>query len=154
MGTTYNKIYVDRSFACSAHELFNWITQPQLLAKWFGPEHLTVANVKAKVRLGGNYRIELLKPNGERFLIAGDYLKMERPYKLHFSFTYKGIKDAPPKSVVKITIEEIDPRTSKLSLVQEFETSPPDIENRTRAWEYMFERLYGEVADTNAHKNM
>ncbi|MEK6155294.1 SRPBCC domain-containing protein [Flavobacteriaceae bacterium 3-367] len=145
MGTTVNNIYVDRVFKCSVRELFNWITEPKLLAKWFGPQHVSVGHVTANVKVGGSYQIELLKSHGGCFLIEGDYLEIERPYKLRFSFKYKGIKNPPPDSMVKITIKEIDSSTSNLSLVQEFETTPPDMENRTKAWRHMLGRLSKEV---------
>jgi len=121
------------------------MVKPKLLAKWFGPKHLSTGLIESDLIVGGNYRIELLKVQGNRFFIEGHYIEIEKPTKLVFSFKYEGLVNAPPDSVVTIIIEEIKPSISKLSLIQKFELIPTDVENRTKAWENMFEKLNSEI---------
>lgn len=138
---TANTIYINRKFNCPKLELFEWLTKPQLIAQWFGPKRLSVGHVQTDLKIGGEYRIELLKADGQHFFILGAYQKISRPDQLVFSFKYEGLSSAPPESLVKITIEEITPKQSHLYLMQEFKTIPTDMESRTAAWNAMFSEL-------------
>ena len=143
--TTTNSVYINRIFNCSTQQLFNWMVKPNLLTKWFGPKHLSTGIIESDLKVGGNYRIELLKDQGNTFFIEGQYIEIDEPSKLVFSFKYKGLPHTPPDSIIKIIIEEIESSVSKLSLIQKFEMIPTDMENRLRAWENMFEKLNKEI---------
>ena len=121
------------------------MVSPDLISKWFGPKHLKVKNVKSDLRLHGEYRIELLKPDGTGFFIGGTYLKIEAPDHLKYSFEYSGLDNSPPDSTVDIALEELKPKRTKLSLVQKFEILPSDLKNRTKNWEAMFLVLAGHI---------
>ena len=136
---------MSRIFNTSKSNLFKWLTQPDFISKWFGPKHLTIKNVENELRTNGNYSIELLKPDGTSFFISGTYVEIIEPDSLKFSFKYIGLQQLPPESTVQISLEEISPTDTKLSLIQKFETVPADLENRTKAWENMFEKLTIEI---------
>ena len=132
-----NSVYLQREFQCSAQRLFEWMTQAELLAQWFGPKNCKVTEARMDLRVGGDYFIRLERENGSGFSIRGKYLEISKPKSVHFSFAYEGLNGAPPESVVKITIEQLDERRSSLSLIQEFDSRPADMEKRTLAWEHM-----------------
>jgi len=140
--TTNNKIYVSREFNHSKTVLFKWIVEPDLISKWFGPKKLVIKKVVSDLRVSGTYNIELLKPNGTIFNIRGTYLEIKEHTKLKFSFTYSGLEFLPPESIVEITLSEISPSITKLTLIQTFETIPGDMDNRSKSWEGMFEKLF------------
>ena len=138
---TANSVFVTRKFNCSASELFDWLVQPNLVAKWFGPKHLSVGKVQTDIRVGGKYSIELKRSDGQSFFIEGRYYEINAPSSLTFSLHYEGVESAPPNSTVKIKLVEITQNESLLSLVQEFEYTPADMEGRTKAWEHMLQEL-------------
>lgn len=142
---TTSTIYINRTFNCHINELFKWLVEPHLFIKWFGPRTLKVLNVEIDLSVGKEYRIELIKPGGQHFFITGKYLAVEVPTKLVFNFNYSGLDNAPPDSVVKISLEKIGSNQSRLSLAQEFKTVPTNMENRTRSWESMLIRLDEKV---------
>ncbi|MGI9551310.1 MAG: SRPBCC family protein [Aurantibacter sp.] len=143
--TTSNNVYISREFSCSKSRLFKWLVEPGLITKWFGPKNLTVKNVQSYLKVNGTYSVELLKPDGTFFYICGTYLEIEAPDKLKFSFGYSGLDRPPPESIVEITLKEINQTLTELSLIQRFETIPSDIDNRTKSWESMFEKLSEEL---------
>ena len=145
MKATQNKIYINRSFNCSVTALYKWLVDPALIIQWFGPQGIKVHEVTTDLKIGGTYEIKLTKPDGSIFSIWGEYLEIKEPSKLIFNFKYKGILNAPPKSIVEITLEQIDTNKSNLFLVQQFESTPRDIENRTRSWESMFVKLKDRI---------
>ncbi len=136
-----NKVYLSREFSCQVDELFEWVTKPALLSQWFGPKHFKVLRAEADLAIGGWYRIELVKPNGDHFFIKGEYLEIDQPTKLAFSFSYEGLVNAPPDSVVEIRLDALSATASKLLLIQRFQVKPPDMETRTATWEYILSKL-------------
>ena len=136
-----NKIIIDRKFNCSAETLFNWLIQPELIAQWFGPKYHSVRMVESEPIVGGKYTIELAKSDSYAFSITGEYLEIEAPFKLSFSFQYSNLIPAPPKSIIRITIKTTSNNRSHLYLVQDFVASPSDIDRRTEAWEFMLEKI-------------
>ncbi len=138
---TDTMVILDRVFNCSAQQLFIWLVKPELLRRWFGPPQLTVLQVKNDLKVGGHYQIELEKPNKEIFTIEGFYVHIEEPFRLVFTQRYLGLESPPPDSEVEITLENHHAGQSKLRLIQKFQISPSNIENRTKAWKFMLKRL-------------
>ncbi|WP_420602553.1 SRPBCC family protein [Flagellimonas sp.] len=136
-----NSLYLERTFDCSIEELFRWFSKANLIAQWFGPKHLNIGNISVNFQINGAYRIELKKENGDSFYITGIYQEILAPEKIVFNLTYDGLLKPPPDSVVKILLEQVTPSSTKLTFVQKFEILPPDMENRTKAWEFMFSKL-------------
>ena len=144
--TTQNKIYVNRKFNCAQSTLFEWLTNPQLIAQWFGPKQLTIGKVESDVQIGGNYSIELQKPNGQNIYIEGEYLELNSPENLTYTFVYRGMPTPPPDSTVKIILESISEKETQLNLIQEFVVAPSNMENRTENWNRMFTLLNEKVS--------
>jgi len=135
-----NSVYVKRTFACSADDLFDWFTTPELIVQWFGPKGFSVGKVKNELVEGGSYSIELSKEITS-FIIMGEYIQILKPESLNFTYRYSGLASPPPPSIVRILLREVDKENTSLSLVQEFETLSHDMETRTVAWNYMLNRL-------------
>ena len=138
---TQNKVYVHRTFNCTVSELFNWIAKPALLALWFGPTNFKVGNVEIDFQIGGKLSIELIKPNNDSFLIQGEYIEINVPDTIAFTYSYIGLPSPPPDSTVHISLNSLTDQTSELRLVQQFELAPADMIKRTKAWNLMFTKL-------------
>ena len=138
---TANKIFINRKFNCSASQLFDWLVQPSLIAQWFGPKHLSTGEVQTDIQVGGDYSIELKKSNDQNFFIEGTYIEINAPDLLVFTLHYQGLASPPPSSTVKIKLEGLNPNQSLLTLNQDFEHTPSDMDSRTKAWEHMFQLL-------------
>src|SRR5215204_2810303 len=52
-------------------------TEPELLARWWGPNKFSVPSVEVDARVGGRYRIEMQPPEGDSFGLSGEYLRVE-----------------------------------------------------------------------------
>jgi uncharacterized protein YndB with AHSA1/START domain len=134
-------VYVKRTFNCSQKELFNWVTNPELLVQWFGPSFLKTGSVETDPRKGGSYRIQMIPETGSSFYITGQYLEVIHYSQINFSYSYEGISEPMPDSEVHINLEEAGSHTVHLSLTQKFSTTPPEMGRRTQAWEFMMGRL-------------
>ncbi len=136
-----NRVYVNRSFECGIHELFDWLTQPELIAQWFGPEGLHVVAIENEPQVEGVYRMKLQKQNGQTFEIHGQYLTWHPPNLVQFTYQYEGLPDPPPPSQVTFRLNITGPQKTQLAMIQEFESEVPDFTTRTRAWNFMLSQL-------------
>lgn len=134
-------VYVNRTFACKADSLFEWLSRPELIVKWFGPQGLTVGKIENELVVGGSYSIELKRNDNFAFKVMGEYTHILKPKSLNFTYRYAGLSSPPPPSVVRITLQETSAESTSLALVQEFESPSPDMEKRTEVWNYMLALL-------------
>ncbi|NND34462.1 MAG: SRPBCC domain-containing protein [Saprospiraceae bacterium] len=138
---TETSVYIERKFECAIDELFQWLVNPELVAKWFGPKQFSVTNVTNDLKIGGAFEIELTKYPDKVLVISGNYLEIEMPRKLVFTFHYGGFNNPPPDSVVTMLLEKISAESTQLFLEQKFAVAPTDLEQRDQAWRYMFSKL-------------
>lgn len=143
--TEPSKVYVTRTFQCSAEVLFDWLTRPELIMQWFGPKNLKVHKAVTSVKVSGSYRFDLGKDNKDLFAITGEYLDIVRPERIVFSYRYEGLSEPPPPSKVRILLKQLNPDVTSMMFTQEFEEPPPDMETRDQAWKLMFEKLEGII---------
>ncbi len=143
---TVNKVFVSRKFICSPAELFDWLVQPELIAQWFGPKHLIVGEVHSNLEVDGQISIELKKANGSNFFIKGQYLEIDKPEKLVFSYQYSDLQNPPPESVVTIKLKALNQNQTELTLIQSFEQIPEDMPSRKDAWNHMLQVLENQVS--------
>lgn len=136
-----HKVYVNRTFACPAEELYKYLTQPNLFAQWFGPKKLTVGQAQMDVQIGGSYDIQMMHPDGTHFFIHGQYLDMIPARSLRFSMNYRGANMSPPPSIIDIRFTALGPDTTELSLTQGFDKMPTDYAERTVVWGNMLALL-------------
>lgn len=144
--TNENKVYVQRIFECDQVTLFEWLTKPNLIAQWFGPEDFTVGKISCNLVEGGSYSIELNKGSSLSFTVFGRYLEIVSPTFLKFSYDYIGL-EGRPSSVISFRLDDAGPGRTDLSMVQEFESKTPDFETRTKAWNFMFARLWNLLSN-------
>ena len=136
-----HRVFLKRTFNTTASELYRWFVQPELVAQWFGPQNTTVGKVQTDVRVGGQYRIELLFAKGGGFDVVGNYEVLQAPHLLAFTFRYEGLPNPAPDSLITIRLEETGSEQTTVSFTQAFEQEPANMESRTLAWNYMFDKL-------------
>ncbi len=134
-----NKVYVQRTFDCDAETLFDWLTRPELIAQWFGPEGFHTKDVTSNAIKQGNYRFSLFKGVDYCFTITGTYLEVDRPNFLKFSYQYEDLP-SKPDSVVSFKLISLG-NSTELDMVQEFKTEVIDFSTRSKAWTFMLHRM-------------
>ena len=59
--------------------VFKALTDPDELAKWWGPSGFTAPSVEVDLHVGGSYRIAMQPPDGDLFYLSGEFLRVEPP---------------------------------------------------------------------------
>lgn len=73
----------------SRETVFRALTEPAALARWWGPAGFTTTEIELDLRVGGAYRIGMQPPSGELFYLAGEFLEIEPPRLLVYTFRWE-----------------------------------------------------------------
>ncbi|MEZ5346716.1 MAG: SRPBCC domain-containing protein [Pyrinomonadaceae bacterium] len=76
------EIVVSRDFDASAEAVFDAMTKPEILQKWYGLEGWTLKVCEIDLKTGGAWRFVADLPNGKTFGQYGVYREIERGRKL------------------------------------------------------------------------
>ena len=68
-----------RAFDAPRRDVFDALTKPELLARWYGPPGWTVIACESDLRAGGEWRIVTRKPDGREITQQGRFLEIVRP---------------------------------------------------------------------------
>jgi uncharacterized protein YndB with AHSA1/START domain len=79
-------LIVRRTIAASPQRLFDAWTQPRELQRWWGPKGVVCTAAEVELRVGGRYRIANRFPDGTTVWISGEFLRVEPPRELVYSW--------------------------------------------------------------------
>ena len=96
-------LVVRRTIRASAERLFTAWTDPRHLTAWWGPRPVTCAGAEVDLRIGGRYRIINAMPDGSTLAIEGEFLEIEPPTKLVYTW-HTG--QSSESSLVTVRFEE------------------------------------------------
>jgi uncharacterized protein YndB with AHSA1/START domain len=74
-------VYVTRAFAASRPRVWQFFTEPELLAQWFGPDMFTVPveTVDIDLKVGGRWNLSMVDAAGNSYPITGRITACEPP---------------------------------------------------------------------------
>lgn len=78
-------VVVDRVFDAPPEAVFKAWTDPQIMARWFAPEPLTVPRAEMDLRVGGRYRLVMRDEEGNDFTSSGEYREITPPERLVYT---------------------------------------------------------------------
>ena len=82
-------VRIERTFAASAEDVFDAWTSPEVMRRWFhcaADWGTPVAEVD--LRVGGQVRVVMRKPDGTDAAAHGEYTLIERPHRLVMSWSF------------------------------------------------------------------
>ena len=81
---------VTRTLDATPEEVFAAWTSPRSLALWFAPSAQMATTVhQLDARVGGRYRIEMREPGGKVHICAGEYVTVDAPRRLAFTWAWE-----------------------------------------------------------------
>jgi uncharacterized protein YndB with AHSA1/START domain len=85
---TKPSLTLKRRFNAPPAKVFAAWTDPQTIARWFGPEAVTRVHAETDLRVGGRYRIVMVVPGNEHD-VSGVYREVVPNEKLVFTWAWK-----------------------------------------------------------------
>lgn len=82
--------------------MFEALRDPELLRQWAAPDEHRTEAAEMEFREGGSYRRRIRFPDGSEHVLRGEYVEIESPRRLVYTYRWETIPDAPD------TLVEID----------------------------------------------
>jgi len=115
------KLELSRVFDAPRELVFKAWTEAGQFEKWFGAAACggaSLQSVKVDARVGGKYRIQLRRPDGEYYTTVGVYREVKRPERLVFTWQFEqdGSGDEfgavePPEMLVTLEFKALGQQT-------------------------------------------
>lgn len=97
--------------------VFQALTEPATLATWWGPSGFTTPEINLDLQIGGSYRFGMQPPEGELFHLAGEFIEIDPPSLLVYTFRWEEPDPDDQQTVVRLSLDEIGSGT-RVSLSQ------------------------------------
>jgi uncharacterized protein YndB with AHSA1/START domain len=98
--------------------VFRELTDPREVARWWGPDGFSTPSVEIDLRPGGAYRIAMQPPEGELFYLVGEYIDVDPPVGLSYTFRWEDPDPEDRETVVTLLLYDTDVHRSQLTLDQ------------------------------------
>ena len=120
--------------------IFAAFTDPDQLAKWFGPQGFSVGSVDLDPQVGGAYRIEMQPPEGESFHLGGEFRAVDPPSRLAFTFVYEEPDPDDVETLVELSFRDRGGSTEVVLTQRPFRTEARRELHRV-GWTDSFDKL-------------
>ncbi|MFJ9745465.1 SRPBCC family protein [Streptomyces chartreusis] len=112
------RLHLQRVLRAPRSVVFRALTEPQELAKWWGPEGFTVPSVESDLRPGGRYRIAMQPPEGDLFYLVGEFVEADPPERLSYTFRWEDPDPEDRETVVTLSLRDIGGTQAELVISQ------------------------------------
>ena len=99
-------IVITREFKAPIALVFDVLTKPEHVSKWFAPFTCEVTECSIDLRVGGSYHIVFVTDDGTEFSFRGTYLEVEPPARTVETWLFEGWPDAD--AVESVDLHEAD----------------------------------------------
>lgn len=98
------ELVITRVFDAPRSLVFEAMTNPAHVAKWYGPRSMQITLCEIDLRVGGAWRYVLCTPEGTEYAFSGTYLEIVPPERLVSTEAFEGMPGTG--YVVTATFEE------------------------------------------------
>ena len=127
--------------------VFKAWTDPEQIARWWGPKGFTTIDYDMDIRPGGAYRLRMRSPEGTDHRKRGVYREVREPERIVFTFAWEEPDGRlGHELLVTVTFEAVGAKT-RLTLHQAIFDSTANCESHVAGWTSCLER-FGEYMTT------
>ena len=120
--------------------VFSMLTEPVEVAKWWGPRGFTTPEAELDLRVGGGYRFTMKPPDGDPFHLAGEFLQIDPPSRLVYTFRWEEPTPDDRETVVTLSLDPVGDAT-ELSLSQGLFATAERLALHRGGWTDSFDKL-------------
>jgi uncharacterized protein YndB with AHSA1/START domain len=110
-------VHLKRVLPANRADVYQALTDPETLAKWWGPRGFVIPEVDFEPQVGGSYRLAMQPPEGDLFYLSGEFREVEPSVRLAFTFQWD-----PPVPDDRVTLATLSLRsrgpTTEVELTQ------------------------------------
>ena len=132
---------VQVNLPASPERVYRAWTEASELAHWFRGSHEGHLEIhEFDCRDGGGYDLTMVNPNGDRYHLAGTYLKLEPSRRIEMTWTWKFDGETTPPSTVSLDLKPLGEGTLLIIRHEKF-MSADDRDNHQSGWEPCLQNL-------------
>ena len=120
-----------RQINASPEAVFRLWTEADLIKKWWGHSGVTCPTADVDLRVGGKYRIANLFPSGATVWIHGEFVSIESPHRLCYTWGL-GLESIPEEQVT-VTFESLNGGT-QVTIRHEKVPGAAERDSHERGW--------------------
>ena len=146
VATADRELTLTRLFDAPRERVFKAWTDPEEIARWWGPQGFTTTALAMDIRPGGAYRASMRSPEGTLHCRQGVYREIVPPERIVFTFAWEGATgDLGHETVVTVSFAEHGGKTL-LTLTQGVFETVAACDDHRRGWTSCLERFAGYLA--------
>jgi uncharacterized protein YndB with AHSA1/START domain len=133
-------LHLEVELSAPAAAVFEALTDPQQLPGWWGPHRFTTPSIDLALHVGGRYRFAMQPPDGALFHLQGEYLEIEAPRRLVYTFRWEEPDPDDVDTVAILSLLDLEGAT-RLSVDQGAFATEPRCELHRQGWSDSLQRL-------------
>lgn len=138
---TLQDVRLEREFPVSAETLFRFVSTPEGLTQWWGPEGLTVPEHALDFSRKGPWFSVMVNDEGQRFKVSGHVTHVDPPKSVGFTWAWHDENDKRGfESHVTLTVTPTD-RGAHLVIDHRGLPDEEAAENHTKGWTSSLRKL-------------
>ena len=102
---------LNRALPAAPSVAFEAFTDPNELARWWGPEGFSIPSLEFDPRVGKGYRIEMQPPEGNAFYLTGEFRMVDQPARLAYTFRWEEPDPDDVETVVDLSFRDFGEST-------------------------------------------
>ncbi|MGH1576230.1 SRPBCC family protein [Planktotalea sp.] len=135
-------LVIERTYAVSAQQLFDAVTQSDSLAGWFGPEGVKVVDHDLSFETLGPWYADMRGSEGGKYKVSGEVLRVDAPNSVEFSWAWHNDEDVRGhESTVKFAVEDLGNGSAKLVLTHSGLADEEQCTNHNSGWSSSLNKL-------------
>jgi len=135
------ELVITRIFDAPRHLVFQAWTEPDRVARWWGPQGFVTTYWDMDIRPGGTFRVCMRSPTGAEHWKQGVYREIVEPERLVFSFAWEDADGKPGhETLVTVTFAERGGKT-ELTLRQAVFATVAARDDHYTGWASYLERF-------------
>ena len=124
ISTAERELVVTRVIDTPRRLVFKAWTQPEHVARWWGPKGFTTVHCEMDIRVGGRYRCAMRSPNGTDYWKVGVYREIIEPERIVFTFAWEDANGKPGHELLTtVTLAEEGTKTRLTLRQSRFDTT-------------------------------
>lgn len=133
---------VRKLIPCSPDIAFRAWTEPAQFEAWFVPPPTKKVKAQYDLRVGGKYQLIFILPDGKpEVKVVGEFLVVDRPHRLEYTWMWQNNPDWKDRTVVKIDFKAAGKDQTEVVLSHENFSDPEDRDEHTKGWTGILDRM-------------
>jgi uncharacterized protein YndB with AHSA1/START domain len=100
-----------RTLLAARSRVFETFTDPDELARWWGPTGFSTPSLDYDPRVGQSYRIEMQPPEGDCFYLTGEFRAVDPPTQLAYTFRWEEPDPDDVETLVDLSFRDLGAST-------------------------------------------